>query len=122
MSNEKKNVTEKPVEVKPEQVKKEVVEKQVVKEPAKENTKEPVKEVVSEKKVLEPVKATTTSIVVGDIVMLKDTATTTVNGSKIPEFAYRNEYKVIKITGSRVIIRAGLVYTIAVKASDLKKK
>ena len=122
MSNEKKNVTEKPVEVKPEQVKKEAVEKQVVNESVKENTKEPVKEVVSEKKVSEPVKSTTPSISVGDTVMLKDTATTTVNGSKIPEFAYRNTYKVIKITGNRVIIRAGLVYTIAVKATDLKKK
>ena len=49
---------------------------------------------------------------------LKETVKTTVNNMDIPEFAYRNSYKISKILNDRVLIKAGQ-YVLAVKPDDI---
>lgn len=58
------------------------------------------------------------SIKVGTTVMLKNSVKTTVTGTPIPSYAYRNVYKVKKILPSRIILKAG-VYEIAVTKDDV---
>lgn len=49
---------------------------------------------------------------------LSESAETTVNRKKIPTWAHRNIYKLKKILKDRFIVRAGLVYTLAIKKED----
>ena len=63
---------------------------------------------------VETVVTTNESIKVGTIVKLKDSTKTTVTGVEIPQFAYKNTYKVDKVLPGRIILRAGISYTIAV--------
>ena len=62
-------------------------------------------------------------ISVGDIVHLKKTVTETVTGTAIPEFAYKNTYKVDKILSDRVVlVLTGIgTFKLAVKLSDITK-
>lgn len=62
-------------------------------------------------------------ISVGDIVQLKKTVTETVTGTAIPEFAYKNTYKVDKILSDRVVlVLTGIgTFKLAVKLSDITK-
>lgn len=93
----------------------------VKEEPKKEEpvvVNKPVVTPTVNNKVNAPKPTPTISVSVGNKVRLKDTATTTVTGTKLPAFAYKNTYKVTKILPSRVIITAN-TYTIAVKVSDL---
>lgn len=102
--------------------------KTVVKEPV-----EPVKTAVKVEKV-EPKESKpnveakvpyekTVAISVGDIVKLKKTVTETVTGTPIPEFAYKNTYKVDKILSDRVVlVLTGIgTFKLAVKFSDITK-
>jgi hypothetical protein len=59
-------------------------------------------------------------IKVGDDVVINPTCKTTVTGTEIPSFAYRNVYRVKKILPDRVVIACGLL-TYGVKASDVNK-
>lgn len=63
------------------------------------------------------------TISVGDIVQLKKTVTETVTGTAIPEFAYKNTYKVDKILSDRVVlVLTGIgTFKLAVKLSDITK-
>lgn len=63
------------------------------------------------------------AISVGDIVQLKKTVTETVTGTPIPEFAYKNTYKVDKILSDRVVlVLTGIgTFKLAVKLSDITK-
>lgn len=63
------------------------------------------------------------AISVGDIVQLKKTVTETVTGTAIPEFAYKNTYKVDKILSDRVVlVLTGIgTFKLAVKLSDITK-
>lgn len=65
----------------------------------------------------------TVAISVGDIVKLKKTVTETVTGTPIPEFAYKNTYKVDKILSDRVVlVLTGIgTFKLAVKFSDITK-
>lgn len=50
---------------------------------------------------------------------LKPSIKETVNHHEIPDYAYRNAYKVMKVLNDRIIIKAGLTYTLAVKPEDV---
>ena len=88
-------------------------------EPAKEPVVEPV--IKNEAKPPNPPTATVEpvdNLKVGDMVMLKDSTTSTVTGTIIPVFAFKNLYKVEKILTDRIIIAAGTL-KFPVKASDV---
>ena len=88
-------------------------------EPAKEPVVEPV--IKNEAKSPNPPTATVEpvdNLKVGDMVMLKGSTTTTVTGTIIPVFAFKNLYKVEKILTDRIIIAAGTL-KFPVKASDV---
>lgn len=88
-------------------------------EPAKEPMVEPV--IKNEAKTPDPPTATVEpvdNLKVGDMVMLKDSTTSTVTGTIIPVFAFKNLYKVEKILTDRIIITAGTL-KFPVKASDV---
>lgn len=59
-------------------------------------------------------------IKVGDDVVIIPACKTTVTGTAIPSFAYRNVYRVKKILPDRIVIACGLL-TYGVKASDVNK-
>lgn len=67
----------------------------------------------------QPEQKKSSSIKVGVKCKLKDSVTVTVNNQTIPAFAYRNTYVVSKILRDRILIKAGLTYTLAVKDSDI---
>lgn len=50
---------------------------------------------------------------------LKTSVTRTVNNQDIPKFAYRNTYSLKHVLHDRIIIKAGLTYTLAVKDTDV---
>lgn len=54
----------------------------------------------------------------GITVMLKQSTKTTVTGTIIPDYAYKNIYKVKKVLPRRIIIKAGM-YEIAVSKDDV---
>lgn len=58
-------------------------------------------------------------ISVGSTCKLKPSIKETVNHQVIPEFAYRNTYKVITVLADRIIIKSGLTYSLAVKSDDV---
>lgn len=90
----------------------------VKQEPKKEEKKETLK--VSNSSVVKtevPKKVYTMNI--GISCKLKSSVKETVNHHSIPEFAYRNTYKVTAILNDRIIIKSGLTYTLAVKPEDV---
>jgi hypothetical protein len=69
--------------------------------------KEPVKEVAPVKATPAPTKSDElVRFQVGDLVTIKETTKTTVVGTVIPVWAYKNIYKVTKILEDRIIIKS----------------
>ena len=69
--------------------------------------KEPVKEVTPVKATSAPTKSDKlVRFQVGDLVTIKETTKTTVVGTVIPVWAYKNIYKVTKILEDRIIIKS----------------
>lgn len=83
-----------------------------------EKVKTPPLSVNTPNDITPPTNTGKSSIKVGDMVMLKPTVKTTVTGTLIPVFAFKNLYKVEKILTDRIIITAGTL-KFPVKSTDV---